>query len=306
MADAITDFINTLMNGKTGGIPNIYIIIGIAGLALIIYLLVTRKPRLKDFKPLDMKKETKRRFKREYKYFGLPLNKNVYNVNDDEKPIAYAIGYMPVTEMKEIKRLEPVYTGFSKPLLDQKHEQMAQQIYLKSYKDLNEVEKKNADEASRDELSKERVQVIPKGEKIKYEHGRKIIDFSIPVPMYALKICSPEILPKLLARFLNYGIDWALFNKEQLKQDEDKILITGSFQRRQAFDVFIFSKEGKNLVEDLSFGVERENIWQETANQIPRAVHFDTEASKALIFRREDAKIEKDKRKAQTESHEFG
>ena len=310
MADPITDIFSQLMNGSTYGIPNIAIILIIAFIFITIYLLATRKPRIKEFKPMIMKKETKRRFKHEYKYFGMPLNKNIYDVNlkDDEnaKPIAYAIGYMPITEMKEMKRLEPVYTNFSKEDLELKHNQMAQQIYQKDYASLNEVEKKNTDEASRDELSKERIQIMPKDKKIRYEHGRKIIDFSIPVPMFALKVCSPTVLLKVLARFLGVGTDWWVINKDQLKQEEGNIYIVANFQRRTPFDIFVFSQAGKQLVEDISFGVERENIWQETANQIPRAVHFDTEASKSLIYRREDAKIEKDKHKAQTESHEFG
>jgi hypothetical protein len=305
MADMITNFFDFIMNGKTNGIPNIYIIIGIVGFIFIIYLIATRKPKIKEFKPMDMKKETKRRFKREYKYFGMPLNKNIYEPNN-EKPSAYAIGYMKVTEMKELKRLEPIYIHASANMLTMQHEKQAHDIYNKSYAELNEVEKKNVHEVAEEEMKNEKVEIMERDMKIKIVRGRKEIQYAEPIPMFAFKICSAGMMNKLLARFIGVGIDWALLNADQVIFEEGRITLTANFQRRTPFDIFVFSKAGTNLVQDITFGVERENIWQETANQIPRAVHFDTEASKALIYRREDAKIEKEKHKAQTETHEFG
>lgn len=306
MADPITDFFNALMNGTTFGIPNIYLIIILGFIALSIYLIATRKPKVKEFRPLDMKKETKRRFKREYKYFGKSLNRNIYDINDDKNPVAYAIGYMKVVEMQEMKRLEPVYAKVSKSDLDKQHEKNAMEIYQVPYSELNDVQKKNIDEVAKEELRNLKIEVIAKGQKTKITRGKKEIEYSIPIPLYMLKICQTNIMSKVLARIFNYGVDWALFDKDQIQFEKDRIILTADFQRRTPFDIFVFSSAGKNLVQDISYGQERENIWQETANQIPRAVHFDTEASKSLLYRREDAKIEKEKRKAQTETREFG
>jgi hypothetical protein len=297
------------MNGKTGGIPNLVVIGIIAGFFLIMYLLFTRKPKVKEFIPLNMKKETKRRIKKDYKYFGMPLNKNIYDANTeddkDAKPIGYAIGYMKIVEMKEMKRLEPIYSNFSKDRLTAKHDQTALEIYEKPYAQLNEAEKRNIDEVSKEELRNEKVEVMEQSENVKIKRGKKEIKYSTPIPMFVFKICPPKMISKVLARFLGVGVDWFLLNSSQVVFEPTKVLFTANFQRRQANDIFTFSQAGKNLVEDITFGVERENIWQETANQIPRAVHFDTEASKSLIYRREDAKIWQDKHKAQTESHEF-
>ena len=306
MPDPITDFFEYIMNGKIGNIPIIYIILGIAFLGLLVYLILTRKPKVKEFKPMDMKKETKRRFKRDYKYFGKSLHKNMYDINDEIKPIAYAIGYMKVVEMKEMKRLEPIYTKFSKDELNKKHEKNAKEIYGISYSELNDIQKRNVDEVSKEELRDERVEVTSRTSKVKMIRGKREVDFSIPIPLYAFKVCNPNMTSKILARIFSYGIDWMLLEKNQVNFEKNKIILTANFQRRTPFDIFIFSQAGKSLVEDITFGQERENIWQETANQIPRAVHFDTEASKSLIYRREDAKLEKEKRKAQTESREYG
>jgi hypothetical protein len=310
MADPITDFVNTLMNGKTGGIPNIYLIMIVGVIGFLIYMYMTKQPKGKEFKPMDMKKETKRRFKKDYKYFGMPLGKNIYDASTEDnpksKPVAYAIGYMKIVEMKEMKRLEPIYSNFNKDQLASKHEQTALEIYDKAYKELNEIEKKNIDEVAKDELRNEKIETAPVDEKVKFSRGKKEIRYSQPIPMFALKTCSAGLSSKVLARFLGVGVDWWLLDSNQITFEQDRVLLTANFQRRMPFDIFTFSQAGKNLVQDISFGVERENIWQETANQIPRAVHFDTEASKALLFRREDARIEKEKHKAQTESHEFG
>lgn len=305
MADPITDFFEYIMNGKIGNIPIIYIILGIVFLGLIIYLIVTRKPKVKEFKPMDMKKETKRRFKRDYKYFGKGLHKYLFDNSDENKPIAYVIGYMKVVEMKAMKRYEPLYTKIPKGMLKDKHEKLAKEIYGISYSELNDVQKKNVDEVSKEEIRNQQIEVTTRSQTVKIVRGKKEIDFSTPVPLYAFKTCGIGISSKLLARIFGYGIDWMLFEKDQVLFEKKRIVLTAHFQRRTPFDIFVFSHAGKNLVEDITYQQERENIWQETANQIPRAVHFDTEASKSLLYRREDAKLEKEKRKAQTESREM-
>lgn len=305
MADPTTDIFNVIFNGKTGGVPNIVIIIALAMLFFFIYLIVTRKAKPKEFKPLDMRKETKRRFKREYKYFGRALHKNIYDVNDADNPVAFAIGYMKVVEMEQMKRFEPIMPRIPKTDLDKLHAKNALEIYGVGYSHLNDVQKRNIDEVSKEEARTQKIEEVARNKKTKIVRGKKETEFSLPVPMYMFKICQPNILAKLLARFLNYGIDFAVFDKDQVKMEKDRITLTANFQRRTPFDIFVFSESGKNLVQDISYGQERENIWQETANQIPRAVHFDTEASKSLLYRREDSKLEREKRRAQSETREY-
>lgn len=304
MADPISQFVDTIMNGKTAGIPNIAIIILIVFIGVIIYFILTRKPKVKEYIPLDMKKETKRRFKHLYKYFGMPLGKTVYSV-DADKPVAFGIGYMKVVEMENMKRLEPIHAKFDRKKLDAKHEENAQQVYGISYSELNTTQKRNIDEIAKEELRNEEIETFSSRKKRKIRRGKVEVDFSVPIPMYVLKICGNSVTSKILARVFNYGVDWALFEKDQISFEKDKVVLTASFQKRTPFDIFVFSKAGKNLVEDITYQQERENIWQETANQIPRAVHFDTEASKSLLYRREDAKLEAEKRKSQKEAKDF-
>lgn len=306
MADGITDFFNNFLNGETAGVPNIMLIAFVGMIFFAIYLYMTRKPKAKEFKPLDLKKETKRRFKKDYKYFGKSLGKNIYDANDDAKPIAFAIGVMKIVENKRMKRLEPIYTTYSKTDLIKAKNKTAKEIYGKDYLALSENEKRNVHEVAKEELRNEQIQIAEKGADIKFVRGKKEIEFSEPIPMYAFKICGTAIVNKILARLFNYGIDWFVLEKEQVNFEPSRITLSADFQRRKPNEVFVFSKAGKKLVQDVSYEVERENIWQETANQIPRAVHFDTEASKSLVYRREDAKLEREKRRGQKESREFG
>ena len=304
MPDAITDGISGFLNGSTLGMPNIVFIAMLGGVVIIAYMLLTSKPKVKEFHPLDMKKETKRRFKREYKYFGKPVGKPIYEPETD-KPLAFVIGYMKVVEQKELKRLEPVYSRLSGEQLKSRHEIGAKEVYNLEYDKLNDLQKANIDEMAKEEARNEKVEVMDQNAKTKIVRGRKLIEYAEPIPMYMFKICSVGMLQQIMAQYLNVGIDWMLLNKDQVNFEPNKLVLTASFQRRTPFDIFVMSKAGTNLIQDITFGVERENIWQETANQIPRAVHFDTEASKALIYRREDAKIDRDKHKSQSESHDM-
>ena len=304
MADPISDFFGSIFNGTTGGVPNIYILLGIAGLAIIIYLILTRKPQPKTFKPLDLKKETKRRFKREYKYFGKPLNKPMYDP-DNDKPIAYAIGYMKVVEMKEFKRIEPVYTNFGRKSMVKKKMELAEQIYEKPYDKLNELEKKNIVEAAKEELRDEEIKKIPIDDKTKIRRGKKEVTEFEQVAMYMIKFCSNSLLSKTLARIFGYGTDWALFDKGQIDFEYDKVLITANFQMRTPYDVFVFSTAGKKRIEDISFGVDREQQLQAIANQTSKVQFFDTDLGRHIEMKREEAKIEQDKRRRQSESHDM-
>lgn len=305
MADFVTNFFETLMNGKTAGIPNIAFVLGFILLGFLIYMYLTKTPKVKEFKALDMKKETKRRFKKDYKYFGMSLNQNMYDVNNEIKPIAYIIGFMKIVEMKHLKRLEPIYEKESKEKMAERYAKLSKEIYKKDFDALNAVEKKNVYEIAKEEVRNAKIEVMDANAKVKIKRGRKEVEYSEPVAMYCFRICKPDAFSKVIARVLGLGTDWTLFDANQVSFGSDRVTLNANFQRRSPNEIFVFSRAGMNLVQDISYEVERENIWQETANQIPRAVHFDTEASKQLVFRREDAKIEQDKKKAQREGRSF-
>ena len=196
----------------------------IGAVVFIIYLLISRKTSKPMFKALDLKKETKDRYKREYKFFGMPLGKNIYDikVNDDDadanlkKPIAFAIGYMKVRENKQRKRMEPIISNYSKDQLIYKQEEISKQVHDKPFAELTDEQKKGVTDAAKEELRNDKIQDIEVGDKVKIERGHKITTYYEPVAILAFKVCSPDIVSKLLARFTGYGTTWFEFRADQI------------------------------------------------------------------------------------------
>lgn len=282
----------------------------IGAAVFIFYLIITRKPKLAVFKPLDLKKETKKRYKKEYKFFGMPIGKNIYNpVKDDDiqvpKPIAFVIGLMKKVEMKAMKRIEPIYAKVAPEQMAIMHEQMALDVYQKHYMDLDEKEKKAAHDAAVEEIRNQRIEVMSQQEKFKVIRGRKVTEYTTPIPTLLLKVCAPDAFSKFLARFFNTGIEWIALNASQLQFKEDGLYLTADFQRRLYNDIFVLSKEGKDMTQDVGFNIEREEFMGAVANSIQRVL-FNNDQARDINIRREDARIEQEKHKAQKESHDFG
>lgn len=303
MADPLSDFINTIFSGTTGGVPNIYLIVAAIGVVFGVYWLMSRPPSQKKFKALDLKKETKRRFKREYKFFGKPLNKPIYDTDDNV--LAYVIGYMKVVEMKQLKRIEPIYSNFGRQELVKKRMELAMQIYEKDYNDLDAVQKKNIIEAAKDELRESKIETIAQDDKTKIRRGKKETITYEPIAMYMLKFCSNSLISKLAARLLGFGTEWALFDKGQLKFEVDRVQLTANLQIRTPYDVFVFSEAGKKRLEDISFGADREAQLQAIANQTSKVNFFDTELGRQIEIKREESRLEAEKRRRQSESHDM-
>lgn len=262
-------------------------------------MFVTQKPKVKEFKPLDLKKETRKRYNREYNYFGTKLGKPIYDINDDH-PFGWVIGYMKVVWLDQFKRYEPLHQNFSKEQLFDKMMKSAKEVYQKPYDELDDVQKKNIAALAKEELRGEQIEDAD----TKIVRGKKEVSVVVPTPQYLFKVSRYSFLYRIIASLTNIGTNYFIFDADQIDFQPEKLVTTANFERRLANDIFVFSKAGKLQVQDIGYGIERENIWQETANQIPRAVHFDTEASKQLILRREDAKIETDKYKHQKEANE--
>jgi hypothetical protein len=122
-----------------------------------------------------------------------------------------------------------------------------------------------------------------------------------PIELVALKIYQTGIFSKVKAMF-GFGLKYFIFDKKDINTDVDSIKINPDLQRQYFFGQFIFSKAGKNTIDNTSFKVDRENQLQEIANQIPRTVFFANEFAQRAMAMREQAKIEAEKYSAQKES----
>lgn len=79
-------------------IPFYYVII-IGAVIGLVYLIITRRPRDKEYKPLDLKKAIKQDMKNLYSKFGEGIGKPIYK---DIILVGYIIGFMPLVWNRKI------------------------------------------------------------------------------------------------------------------------------------------------------------------------------------------------------------
>lgn len=294
------DFISDTMNWMSSGSNALYIALPLVFI-FIIYLIATRKPRPKEFKPLDLKKETRNRYNQEYGYFGHKLGLPIHEVND-EKPFGFIIGYMRVVWMEQIRKYEPVHQNFDKVTLFEKMSKCAQEVYQKPFADLDDVQKKSIRALARDELQKETVETI-KGARPKIVQGRKETIEEKPIPCYMFKVTHNNFINKFLASISNIGTDYFVFDADQIDIENTKVNTLAHLQRKQENNIFVFSKAGKQIVQDVGFTVEREEFMGAVANSIQRVL-FNNDMAKDINIKREDARISDEKYKHTKESNE--
>jgi hypothetical protein len=283
MADIVTDTFNYIQTGKIANIPVIYFFILIGLVIFVVYLLITRKPKQKEYKPINLKKEIKDELKTYYKFFSMPVRKPVYSglIN-----IGYAIGYMPLVWNKQMKQL------------------IANKRRTKVPGSKEVIADKNAlsDEMQYEHVDLGKENIVELNERTPIGSYAKIVNQ--PIEMFCFKVCSNNMLSKILAQFLNVGITYFFIEESFVKIDQSSIQFSPFLQRQYFFGQFIFSKIGRDVIDNTAFRIDRENVLQETANQIPRTVFFDTELAKGVARMREVASIEKDRFKSQKESAE--
>lgn len=310
MADPVTEFFSTLMNGKTGGIPNIMIIAFIGLIIVAVYLFATRKPKLKEFKPRDMRKEQRDRYKREYGWFGKPLGQFLYEPKND-KPSAFVIGISKSPEKKKMQRTEPYGFKFSKEQILQKSQEIAKNVFQKEYNQLSPEEKKQVYISTKEELEREKISSQPMDENVKYDKGRKITTYYEWIPHYLLRVCKPSFMARLVARLIGMGTEIWPFDADQLEfveaddGEKPRVNIKYDVQKRIFNGGFVFSESGKDKSVDIGFAVEREEILEADANALPRMFAHSETAGVPLLLKREDAAIDEKKNRRRSETHDM-
>lgn len=100
---------------KIGGILPLWIPVGIFVIGLIIWLIATRKPRQKEYKPIDMKKEIKNDLDVQYKYFAEAIQRPLYS---GMTKVAMVAGFIPLIwqERKYYKILKRKIKGEEKTI----------------------------------------------------------------------------------------------------------------------------------------------------------------------------------------------
>ena len=269
-----TDFFSTPIPFLN--IPMYWLIIPI-GIGIIIYLLVTRKPRPSEYKPIDMKKEIKKSVKDNYNKFGIGINKTLYR---DIIKVGYCFGYMPMMWNKKIKIKDNLTIANIKEVSDALVQIRDEQPEIQEVMSESEIIKANP-------FSKKKEHIV-----------------SEIVEMYVFKFCNDNIISISLARILGIGLNFMIVEKDYTTVTDDSIIIKVTAQPTKFYGIYIFSKTARHYIENISFRTNRENELQEIANTVPRAVFFDTQLAKWVARARENAQIEKEKYKGQIEAGE--
>lgn len=280
----------------------------------IVYLLVTRKPKAKEFKPLDLKKETKKYTNKEFKYFGTKCGVYIYSAGDIDhankmhkkpKAFGYVIGIMKSAWNERYKRYVPAYSvKANDPRVIRKMETASKEVYKKSFKDLNDKQKVNIRKLAKEEVKDEYVEVYKEGTTTRIVRGKKEIIESKPIGLYILKITAPNIINITLGKLLGFGTDYFRFDAHQLNIGDNMIEVKSDYQRKIYNDQFIFSEAGKKSLDDIGFEKDREQQLQAIANQTSKVQFFDSGMGKDIERLREAYRLEADKRKIQKEAHD--
>lgn len=88
----IFDKAGELLLYKIGGVLPVWIPILIGGFGFIIYLMITRRPKAREYKPINLKQELKKDLDVQYKYFYTPVKKKIYS---GLIKLGSVTGYMP-------------------------------------------------------------------------------------------------------------------------------------------------------------------------------------------------------------------
>jgi hypothetical protein len=89
----MTTIFDVIFTYKIAGILPLWIPIVLFVIGFIIWLIITRKPRVKEFKPINMKEEIKKDFDMQYKYFATHVGKPIYS---GLTKVGIVAGYMPL------------------------------------------------------------------------------------------------------------------------------------------------------------------------------------------------------------------
>jgi hypothetical protein len=299
MTNVFTDTINWFSQGKIANIPVLYFFLIIGLVLFVLYLLISRKPKSPEYKAIDMKKEIKRDFGVQYKFFGIAVGKTIYS---SLTKIGYAIGYMPMVWNIRKKKYESVFK--SKPDDYKKLETISQGVYQRAFKDLDAEQKKGVRNVIKEESHEDYAEIIVEGETAKFKYGKREVRWDETIPVFCFKVCGDSFFSRLLARLLGVGTRYFIIGDKQVVINDTSIQFVEGLQRQLYFDNFVFSQTGKNIVENTSFKINRQSEIQEIGNDVSRTVFWDNEFRKRALLAREISEIEAKKFKSQKESAE--
>ena len=132
------------------------------------------------------------------------------------------------------------------------------------------------------------------------EKGKLKQDFD---DMYVLKVCGHTLPNRLLGK-IGVGVSYMIIPKGMLDMSKDVLVLDTKSVPSTMFGVTIFSKSGREFIENVVYKLNRQNELDEFVNQIPKQNYLEVSTASAVAKARERANIEREKYKGQLESAE--
>lgn len=128
MADFISDFMNWLSSGTIGGLPVIWVFIGVGTLIFITWLILTRERKLDTFKARDFEKEYENYMKTILKKVGDKINTKWYLDGVEKGMIRRLVIY------NDKAKIPMIVNGVASP---NKFNLLEDKVYIFSYSPVN-------------------------------------------------------------------------------------------------------------------------------------------------------------------------
>jgi hypothetical protein len=142
-------------------------------------------------------------------------------------------------------------------------------------------------------------------EYIEFGQTKRKVKDAIDKNFYLLKILDFGFIPLFKAIFLGKYI-WFIIDTELIEFKTREAEVNPNHQAEYYNGVWIFSNEGKEVLHKIVFKSTLKEMAEGQINFLPKLEFIETKLSNIIARKREDALIEKEKYKGQTESAEEG
>jgi hypothetical protein len=122
------------------------------------------------------------------------------------------------------------------------------------------------------------------------------------VKIFTFKVCKNNRLSILIAKIFNKGTWYIMADELGLRFQFDEIVINPNVDHDIQSGVIYFGGRAKEVIENSGYKMNRENETEEFLNYIPKMNFLETNLSGIVAKKREEAAIEKEKFKGQSES----
>lgn len=120
--------------------------------------------------------------------------------------------------------------------------------------------------------------------------------------MVCIKTCGKNKISQFLAKTFGFKTSYRIVPSDKYTVNEKELQIDMFMNPSYFFGVTVYSKTGKDYIENIAYKLNRQNELDEFVNQIPKQNYLEVSTASSVAKARESAQIEKEKYKGQIEN----